>query len=107
MLNPVDSASVVAIGWASSGRGSSLALDPDENPIIAYQCFGLRVLRYDDGWTTDVIESDWRGGAHPSLAVDAAGNPRIAYYDERYLDLNYAVWGSAWQTRTVGTGHYP
>ena len=41
-------------------------------------------------------------GANNSLALDATGNPRIAYFDDTHDDLRYAWWdGSAWQNQTV------
>jgi hypothetical protein len=36
------------------------------------------------------------------LAVNAAGNPRIAYFDDTHDDLKYTWWdGAAWQYQTV------
>ena len=41
-------------------------------------------------------------GVNSSLALDATGNPRIAYFDDTHDDLKYAWWdGSTWQDQVV------
>jgi len=51
-------------------------------------------------------------GKYTSLALDASGNPHIAYFDELNGDLKYARRvGGAWQIQTVDSdgmvGKYP
>ncbi len=77
-----------AIGQA--GIWSSLALDSSGNPVVSYVQGGewtLRVLHCNDPNCSGSDESisqpdpDWGVGEYASLALDAAGNPVVSYYD--------------------------
>ncbi len=63
-------------------------------------------------WTVTTVDPSSGVGQWPSLALDAANNPRIAYYDQLNGDLKYASWnGASWDLQIVesfGTvGLYP
>lgn len=72
--------------------GPSLALDGAGNPVVAYYAFAggnpasgtLRVMHCNDpdcaGNDESVMTPDAGPGVTPSLALDAAGGPVIAYY---------------------------
>jgi uncharacterized repeat protein (TIGR01451 family) len=99
------------------GLYTSLALDKDNQPHIAYclggaaaaGCTHLKYAYYSGtAWVTaTVAEGDTL--EYTSLALDAAGLPRIAYRDFR--GLRYAYYdGAAWSAETVDggeVGRYP
>jgi len=92
---------------ATSGTGdySSLKLDAQGAPHIAYYYFNRGDLRYavktGGTWTVETVDnggqinqtSEHDVGLYASLALDAQGNPRIAYRDNTTWDLKYAEWG--------------
>ena len=94
-----------------SGRYTSIAVDADDRPHIAYQDDGYGAARYGyraaDGWD---IKTVWDGGMNArylALALDAAQRPHVAFQADYGLpiDLEYAVWnGSSWEIETVDTG---
>ena len=90
----------------------SLALTADNRPRIAYVDRTNRDLRYVAylliGWGVPTVVDDTLGDGNysyfVSLAVDAAGNSHIAYYDDYGDDVlryarNYS--GSSWSFETV------
>jgi hypothetical protein len=111
------------------GRESRIAVLAGGRPVVsAYdKTYGDLVLaRYDAQGVLETVEhvdgvpagvppvgrvSGRRGGIaepgpntgrHTSVAVDAAGNPIIAYYDVDNADLKLAAWdGTRWLTHTV------
>ena len=97
-----------------TGYGTSLALDGQDRPRIAYAYNFAHDLRYAafDGtqWVTETVDTFGTTGIHPSLALDAQNHPRIAYRlgGTDYMDLLYA-WttpdnnGGPWITTTVDT----
>jgi hypothetical protein len=51
-------------------------------------------------WQSSIVDPD--GASCPSMALDSAGQPRIAYYNQANSSLDYARYdGSAWVTETV------
>ncbi|MEN6342435.1 MAG: kelch repeat-containing protein [Methanospirillum sp.] len=88
------------------GIFSSLALKSDGTPCIAYieRGAGAGNLRYaswtGSAWTTVAVDPS-ASSLVPSLALDASGNPRIAYYDGANGDLKSATRNGGTWTITV------
>jgi hypothetical protein len=85
---------------------SSLALDAEGNPHIAYHDVGNGDLKYASksggSWTVETVEPTGQTGSFASLAIDAKGNPQIAYYDSTNHDLKFASKsGGSWTVETV------
>ncbi len=63
-------------------------------------------------WQLSTVDSTGTVGLYPDVAVDSAGRPHVAYYDDTDDNLKYAYYnGSSWTIQTVdsaGTvGQYP
>ena len=97
-----------------TGYGTSLALDGQERPRIAYRdglASDLRYAAFDGAqWVTTTVDAFGATGIHPSLALDGQDRPRIAYRlgGTDYKDLLYAwtgpdIDGDPWITTTVDT----
>jgi hypothetical protein len=108
-----------------TGRHASLALDGSDNPHIAYcmgatyptgnpfYCTTLKYAYWDTGaWHIETVDSDPGVGSYASLALDAAGQPHIGYYDDNngVLKYAYSTETATWQIETVdgsaGVGEY-
>jgi hypothetical protein len=90
----------------SVGTYSSLELDSDGFPHIAYYDAGQQDLKYarwnGSSWETETVDSGGQVGDYCSLALDSSDNPHITYLDLDYGDLKLAQWtGSSWDIRTV------
>jgi len=94
-------------GQPWTGAGTSLALDAQGFPHIAYnQSDGcdLRYARFDGArWLTETVDAFGLTGIDPSLALDAQGHPHVSYRiagDD--MDLQYAYHdGTRWYSETV------
>jgi hypothetical protein len=98
--------SEIADPGGSVGEYSSIALDAQENPHVAYQDFGALDLEYakkiDGAWFRETVDSAGSVGAYASLSIDGDGNPMIAYYDEIADHLKFARRSAgAWIVETV------
>ncbi len=99
-----------------SGSYASLALDAAGRPHISYgaecqdggsYCGQLRYAHYDGAaWQIETVDSSVKLSSYTSLALDAAGRPRISY--SLYADgpypaqVKYAHYdGASWQIETV------
>lgn len=106
----------------SVGRSSytSLAVDAGGNAHVAYSnaSAALKYARYDGtSWTVQTVDSSADLGPglgsserffrQVSLALDAAGNPRIAYFNDstkaiRYVEREGSSWKASETVETVG-----
>jgi len=95
--------------------------DTGYNPSLVFDAGGVPHVAYRDGkkypslmyavknganWTTTVVDNggDITGntGYSASLALDTAGNPHIAYYDQKNEVLRYASWnGTGWKLEWI------
>ena len=105
----------VTIAGCPRASSQGLALDKTGAPHIAFSSSdGLQYARWDKVsgvWRFSTVDTK---GSDASLALDAAGNPRIAYIYSPHneFDLRYAYWDAnagRWQIQTVDSGitHYP
>lgn len=84
--------------------GIALTLDTVGHPHICYRLYPSLKYAYHDGssWHITTVDSTGDTGWDCSIALDAAGRPRIAYFDHTFDDLKYAAFnGSSWQIETV------
>jgi len=89
-----DIQTIEAIGSASSGVDvkSSLALDANGNPLIAYWSPAGNSLKFAayNGTAWDISVVHVGSGYNPSLALDSQGNAFISYYHDFSDDLRIA-----------------
>lgn len=81
----------------------SLAMDGSNRPVIAAQLAAddtLMFARYTGSlWQVQTVDEY---GRVPSIAIDAAGDPHIAYFNDETGELRYASWtGSEWSSELV------
>ncbi len=111
-----------AIQDVSPGSGlisfsCSVAVGPDGTPhLVWYQYYDrerslylhLKYAALKDGvWMARTVDFDGETGKWNSMALDAQGNPRIAYSAFRKGDLKYAFWnGKGWVVTTVDSRTY-
>lgn len=80
----------------------SLRLTSDGWPVVAYGGDHLYYARYDGtAWQHAVVDDAPTVGASAALALTAAGEARIAYYDAFNCDLKFAQWTPAGWSRQV------
>jgi parallel beta-helix repeat protein len=104
---------IVESSGADVGRYSSLALDSNNNPHIAYFNFyrlentSIKYASWTGSdWNIQTVEGNGYVGPFPSLAIDSHNNPNIIYRNGAML--KYALWiGSSWSFQQVGSpGEY-
>lgn len=92
----VDGFGVAAGCDCISGMSSSLALDPSQNPTIAYldsNDIDLRVVRWmGAGWLGGTLDSANYTGLNPSIAFSPRGLGGVAYRERRF-DANLGTLG--------------
>jgi len=108
-----------AINGGLYGAYSSMALDSNANPHIAFSS-QMQELKYatknGGSWTIETIDTTFPFTPLPfrgSIALDSADVPHVAYHDDGFSELKYAVrvgsggnCGSddAWQCETILSG---
>jgi hypothetical protein len=87
---------------------TSIALDSNGYPHIAYTSGGTHRLRYTrwngTSWDAYTVVDSTSGdlGWFTSIAVDSNDHPHISYYDNTNSSLKYAYYdGTTWHTETV------
>jgi len=93
------------------GAFSSLVLDSEGNPHIAYQNVSSLTLKYahfnGSNWTNITLDETGEVGSYASIAISSNDNPHIAYRDETNENLKYAYYnGTDWATMTLDGGDY-
>jgi len=92
----------------SGGPTSSLAVNSNGNPCVAYLFDGLRYAEFDGKkWSSQLIDPS-NLAFFLSLQLDKDNHPRISYYHRLYPDGSYALRlkyaffdGKTWYTQTV------
>ncbi len=96
-----------------AGRGSSIAVDADDRPHISYMDVTGGSLEYavktGGVWTIEVVRTDELAESETSLALDAQGNPHIAYslgFVNKLPEWEWRLWYSrksagSWSTAPV------
>ncbi len=96
---------------SGSGWGTSLVIDNDNNPHIAYYDFTAKSLKYaywnGSSWSIETIaliaSSIGLGG--PSIAIDSNSLPHIIYIDFSDWSIKYAYRnGLSWSIEAVASG---
>lgn len=90
----------------NTGWSTSLGLDSEENPHIAYWDRIDNDLEYAKWtgceWQLETVDSENDVGEFVSLAMDSFDHPHISYFDETNGNLKYATWaGDNWTIETV------
>ena len=104
---------VVESAAANVGMASSLALDSNNNPNIAYfnlfrpENSSVKYAQWTGSkWSIQTVDGGGYTGPFPSLALDSQNNPHIVYRARSML--KYASWtGSEWTFQSIGSpGEY-
>ncbi|MBM3473142.1 MAG: hypothetical protein FJX75_07750 [Armatimonadetes bacterium] len=90
----------------AQGEYSSLALDTNSKPYIAYYDATNGDLKYAtkpaSKWLTSTVDAAGDVGRWCSLVLDSFERPHISYYDATNQSLKYARWtGTKWAIETV------
>jgi hypothetical protein len=111
--NAGGSANVAEIGSGAIAYefGTSIQLDADELPAVAYYDDKVDALAYAkfDGsdWSVEIVDDDGDAGRYASLAFDADGAPHITYFvfDGANSGVVRHAWldGGAWTSEDVDT----
>ena len=85
----------------SAGQYSSLSLDSDGNPHVAYFLGGVNALAHSWGtwdnrgqlwvWETETVDNDGSVGTYASLAIGSDDTLHISYFDKSNSALKYAA----------------
>jgi hypothetical protein len=98
------------------GSSSSIAIDPDDFPHIAYYDWHWQNLKYatpsriGPGWVILPLDTVGNVGEGPSIAFGSTGGPHISYY-ERGLDptnvtIKHVAWnGTAYVTEKIDNSY--
>ncbi len=94
----------------SVGSATSLALDSNDLPHIAYYDYTNRSVNYarwtGNEWVSEEVDYAGSTSNFVSIAIDSNNRPHISYHSgEPGNDLKYAKWnGSEWKRETVLSG---
>jgi hypothetical protein len=102
----------------ATGYRSSLALDSSDHPHISYLLkfttgdvftYDLRYAVFDgSGWTLATVDSEGTTGWDTSLALTAAGEPRISYHTDLPDMVRVATEsGGTWGLESIAEGGKP
>lgn len=97
----------LAAGWQISDVGpsnvgdTSIALTDYDTPLIAYEQEGqISLARRGTSWDSEIVDKG--PSRSPSLALDAAGEPFVAYYDSEGESVSYAYYeAGSWRKTFV------
>jgi hypothetical protein len=104
-INDFDTTTISIDGTGNPGQYSSIALDSNNNPHIAYYAATAGDLRLTEwtgnSWNTQTIDSTGNVGKWVSLYFES-GNPETFYYDTTNTALKTAEWtGGGWNIVTI------
>jgi hypothetical protein len=91
--------------------GTTIQLDPDDSPAIAYYSDRDDRLVYalfaSGEWIVEVVDDNGDAGRYATLALDSSGVPHIAYYvveTPNSGEIRHSwLEGSEWMVEVVGT----
>lgn len=128
-LNKAMGAAIQQMPAGQAGSANDIKYDSSGNLHMVWYSDSAKAIFYakrtasTGTWsTTEIVDAGKASGSgaeshdlgiYQSLAVDASGNPRVAYYDSYNGDLRYAARssGGAWSIQTLDatntTGSYP
>lgn len=91
----IETVDAIGSAFGSLKEKSSLVLDANGDPMIAYYSPIGGLLKFahlnGDMWDIDVIDGSLSHvGINPSLVLDSTGNALISYYDSSNDDLRFA-----------------
>ncbi|MBN1537971.1 MAG: hypothetical protein JW908_14625 [Anaerolineales bacterium] len=94
------------------GKYSSLAIDSDLNPHIAYYDSDNRKLKYASytglGWTIETVKeirTDFKEGKYAALYIDSVNRPHMSYLEDDHDNLRYVYKeGDNWRFAYPDTG---
>jgi hypothetical protein len=102
------------VEWTEDNVGwhTSIAIDSDNNAHISCFQSSSDDLHYavetDDGWLTEVVDSEADVGRQTSIAVDTQGNPHISYWNLSDNVIKYArKIGGGWNTHILESPYPP
>jgi PKD repeat protein len=84
-------------------HASSIALDKNDRPHIAYSISGKKIAyaKWNGTWNIEVIGP---GLTRVFMALDKNDHPHLGYLDPKNITLEYAKWnGTGWEFQTVDT----
>jgi plastocyanin len=85
---------------------TSIRVGSDGQPLLAFtDAAPMLARRQSGGWVIEAI--DGAEASAISLALDADGNPHVAYYAGSEVVHAHSIGGGPWETSTVGTFTLP